>query len=76
MLNLLVWKETTRLLKVKEILSQKKEMTPINMTWKGKYSEVDYIDSQGFATDYYHEFFDGLLNEINEEVTINDRRND
>jgi hypothetical protein len=49
-------------------------MTPSNMPWKGKYTEVDYIDSQDFATVHHNEFFDGLLSEIN-EVTINDRRN-
>jgi len=59
----------------KEILLQKKETTPNNMAWKGKYSEVDYIDSHGFATVHHSEFFDGLLSVIN-EVTINDRRYD
>jgi hypothetical protein len=47
-----------------------------NTPWKGKYSEVDYIDSQGFATVHHNEFFNGLLGEINEEVTVSDRRND
>jgi hypothetical protein len=51
-------------------------MTPNNMPWKGKYSEVDYIDSQGFATVHHNEFFNGLLSVINEEVTVNDRRYD
>ena len=31
-------------------------MTPINMPWKGKYSEVHYIDSLRFATDQHNEF--------------------
>ena len=31
-------------------------MTPINTRWKGKYSEVDYMDSLGFATDQHDEF--------------------
>jgi hypothetical protein len=46
------------------------------MPWKGKYSEVVYMDSLGFATVHHNEFFDGLLGEINEEVTINERRHD
>jgi hypothetical protein len=49
----------------KEILLQKKETTPNNMPWRGKYSEVDYIDSQGFSTVHHNEFFDGLLSVIN-----------
>jgi hypothetical protein len=46
------------------------------MPWRGKYSEVDYIDSQGFAMVHHNEFFNGLLSVINEEVTINDSRYD
>jgi hypothetical protein len=34
------------------------------------------IETDGFAMDHYNEYFDGLLSGINEEVTINDRRND
>jgi len=48
-------------------------MTPICMSWKGKYSEAEYRDCQGFATNHHNYFFDGLMRGINEEVTISDR---